>query len=61
MTDPLLLTIDEAAAALRLSSRTVKRLVARGELRPVRIGARTLFTERELRAYIAAREGRRVA
>lgn len=54
-----LLTIDEAAAILRLSRRSIERLVAAGELRPVRFGRRVLFTERELAAFVDAR--RRVA
>jgi excisionase family DNA binding protein len=49
-----LLTLDEAAAALRISVRTVHRLVASGQLRPTKIGRRTLFRESEVEAYLAA-------
>lgn len=49
-----LLTLDEVADKLRVSRRTVERLIAAGRIRPTRIGARTLITERELEAYVAA-------
>lgn len=49
-----LLTIDEAAAVLRVSVRTLHRLVASGQLRPTKIGRRTLFTEKEVESYLAA-------
>lgn len=47
-------TVPEAAERLRVSPRTVRRLIASGELRPVRIGRRTVLTERELEAFLAA-------
>jgi excisionase family DNA binding protein len=49
-----LLTIKEAAEQLRVSRRTVERLIAAGQIRPTRIGRRILITERELEAYVAA-------
>jgi excisionase family DNA binding protein len=49
-----LLTLDEVAERLRVSRRTVERLIAAGRLRPTRVGARTLVTARELEAYVAA-------
>ena len=49
-----LLTLDEAAMALRVSVRTVQRLIASGQVRPVRIGRRTLVTETEVETYLAA-------
>lgn len=49
-----LLTLDEAADAMRVSVRTVHRLVASGQLRPTRIGRRTLFRESEIEAYLSA-------
>lgn len=49
-----LLTLTEAADALRVSVRTVQRLIASGELRPTRIGRRTLVTEREIELFLAA-------
>lgn len=49
-----LLTLDEAKERLRVSRRTVERLIAAGQIRPTRIGRRTLVTERELEAYVAA-------
>ena len=49
-----LLTLNEAADALRVSVRTVQRLIASGQIRPVHIGRRTLVTEKELEAYCSA-------
>ena len=48
-------TLTEAADYLRVSRRTVEREVAAGRIRVVKIGRRTLVTERELEAYLAAR------
>lgn len=55
-----LLTVAETAERLRVSARTVRRLIAHGQIRPVYVGRRPLVTEDELRAYIAAayRRGR---
>lgn len=50
----MLLTLDEAAAVLRVSVRTVQRLVASGQLRPVYVGRLPRFTQAELEAYCAA-------
>ena len=62
MTDPVvLLTLPEAAERLRLSRRTVERLIDAGRIRPVRIGRRVLVTEREIAAFVAQASGRRVA
>jgi len=49
-----LFTISEVADKLRVSVRTVRRLVASGQLRVVRVGRRPLVTSRELEAYLAA-------
>lgn len=54
-----LLTLDEAAEKLRVSRRTVERLIASGQIRPTRIGARTLVSDRELEAYVAAASRKR--
>ncbi len=49
-----LLTLDEAAGRLRVSRRTVERLVARGRIRAVHPSpGRTAIEQRELEAYIA--------
>lgn len=56
-----LFTVDEVAEKLRVSRRTVERLVAAGRIRVVRVGRRTLVTDRELEAYIASLRGRHVA
>lgn len=56
------LTVDEVAKRLRVSRRTLYRLVAAGRLRPIHpTPGRTAFTEREVEAYVASLERRRVA
>lgn len=50
-----LLTIDEAATALRVSDATVFRLMRRGDLRVVRLGRRTLIERVELDRLIEER------
>ena len=49
-----LLTRDEAAARLRVSLRTLERLMASGQIRVVKIGRRTLIKGTEVDAYVAA-------
>ena len=57
-----LLTVDEAAQQLRVSRRTFYRLVSEGRIRVVHpTPGRTLVTQRELDAYVASLERRRVA
>jgi excisionase family DNA binding protein len=57
-----LVTVDEAAARLRISRRSVYRLIGEGKLRPVHpTPGRTLLTSREVDAYIASLDRRRVA
>jgi excisionase family DNA binding protein len=57
-----ILTVDEAAGRLRVSRRTLYRLVSAGRLRPIHpTPGRTVFTEREIEAYLASLERRRVA
>ena len=46
MTDALL-TVDEAAAFLRVSRRTVYQLIADGVLRPIKIRSCTRFTREQ--------------
>ena len=55
--EPLTYPYDEAAARLGIGVRTLKRLVADGEIRHVRVRGRVLFTERDLEAYLS-RQGR---
>jgi excisionase family DNA binding protein len=56
------LTVDEAAKRLRVSRRTLYRLVATGRIRVIHpTPGRTMVTERELDAYVASLERRRVA
>lgn len=56
------LTLSEVAERLRVSTRTVRRLAAAGRLRVIHPSpGRTCITRRELAAYIASLEGRRVA
>lgn len=54
-----LLTLDEVAGRLRVSRRTVERLIDRRELRPIRIGRRVLVTVAECEVYLSAAFRRR--
>lgn len=56
-TSASLLAIPEAASALRISVRHFFRLMARGEIRTVRIGGRTLIKTTEIVRFIDASEG----
>lgn len=51
-----LLTLPQVAERLAVSRRTVQRLIDAGELRPVRFGHSIRVTERELAAFVAARQ-----
>lgn len=51
-----LLTLSQVAERLAVSRRTVQRLIDAGELRPVRFGRSVRLTERELAAFVAARQ-----
>jgi len=48
-----LLSIDDVARLLRVSESSVYRLVRSGELARVKVGGRTLFEPRAVRAFIA--------
>jgi excisionase family DNA binding protein len=62
VTDDNLLDIEETARYLGdVSPRTVHRLVARGQLRKVKIGGSTRFRRTELDRYLRDAERRRVA
>lgn len=57
-----IVTVDEAKAQLRISRRTFYRLVAEGRIRVIHPSpGRTAVTQRELDAYVASLERRRVA
>lgn len=49
-----LLTPIEVAEILRVSPRTVRRLIASGQLRPVYVGRLPRFTATEVEAYCSA-------
>lgn len=49
-----LLTLSEVASHLRVSLSTIRRLVASGQLRVVKVGRRPLVTTKELEVYLAA-------
>lgn len=53
----LALSVDEAAAALRLSSKTVRKLIQAGELPACRLGRRIVLSIDSLRTYLHAHEG----
>ena len=50
-----LLTLNDVAERLHVSTKTVRRLVAAGQIRVIYVGRKPLVTEREFEAYIAAR------
>ena len=50
---PALLHVDDAAATLQVSSKTVRRLVARGDLKAVRIGRSVRIPSSEIDRLIA--------
>lgn len=52
-----LLTLGEVAALLRVSGKTVQRLVATRRLPCVRIGRRVRFTSADVFRFVAARKG----
>ena len=52
MTEPLLLTAEEAARALGIGRTVVYRLMREGELRGVRIGASRRFPREEIERYV---------
>lgn len=52
----LTVTVDEAAAALRVSPRTVRNLINSGELKPCRIGRRVLVSVATLEAFVRDHE-----
>ncbi|WP_445809947.1 helix-turn-helix domain-containing protein [Yoonia sp.] len=48
-----LLTISEAAEYLAISERSIKRLIARGDLPCIRVGSALRFVFADLEAFIA--------
>jgi excisionase family DNA binding protein len=50
-----LLTVAETAEFLRLSDKTVRRMIVRGELASHRIGSSLRLYEHEVRAFISER------
>ena len=49
-----LLTTNDVAEILGVTPRTIRRLVASGQLRPVYVGRLPRFTEAEIQAYCSA-------
>lgn len=56
-----LLTLEQTAERLHVSTRTVRRLVERRELRPTHVGRHRFFTDREIEIYLATPDARRRA
>jgi len=58
MGDPLvpLLTVRETAAYLRVSEKSIRRLIARRRLPCVRLGRRVLFDRSDLLRWVSARK-----
>lgn len=54
-TAPRLLTVFEAAEFLRLSDKTVRRMITRGDLASHRIGRSLRLYEHDLRAFVSER------
>jgi excisionase family DNA binding protein len=54
--DPMLLTVEEAAQRLRVGRTTLYALVKAGAIRPVHIGRATRFTAAELARFVRALE-----
>lgn len=54
-TAPRLLTVFEAAEFLRLSDKTVRRMITRGDLASHRIGRSLRLYEHDLRAFVSDR------
>ncbi len=52
---PLVATLDETAQSLQLSRRTVQRMIDRGELRAIRVGAATRIAWAEIDRFVAGR------
>lgn len=52
MPEPLALTLDDAAAALAVSPRTIRRLLAAGELEALRIGRALRVKRDSLHAFV---------
>jgi excisionase family DNA binding protein len=50
---PRLLTLAETADVLRVSTKTVRRLIAADKLASQRVGNRIRITEADLRVYLA--------
>ena len=48
----MLLSYERACKELSLSRATVDRIVRRGDIRPVRIGRRVLFTKAALQEFV---------
>ena len=57
MSDKLSYNIREATAALGISRATLYRLMERGEIRPFKIGARTLMLRSELDTFLERHAG----
>lgn len=51
-----LYNITEAKEALRISRTSLYLLIEKGQLKPIRIGGRVLFTEKELTRFINSLE-----
>jgi excisionase family DNA binding protein len=56
---PLVLNREESAELLRVSTRQVDSLIARGELKSVRIGSRVLVAWAELVRFVDSKQARR--
>lgn len=49
------LTIAQVAERLQITNQTARRLIARGELRAIRVSKRIRISHRDYQAFVAAR------
>ena len=56
---PILLSVDETAVFLGLSSNTIRKMANQGDLPKVKIGSRTLFDRDDLRAFVEKLKGKK--
>ena len=49
-----LMTVSEAAAVLRVSTKTIRRLIAKGDLQVVRVGRSVRLRQEEINGYLKA-------
>ncbi|MBI4746290.1 MAG: helix-turn-helix domain-containing protein [Deltaproteobacteria bacterium] len=54
--DTSLLTVKEVTTYLRIGTSTFYRIMKRGEIKPVKIGGRTLFDPEDVKKFVDCRK-----